>query len=71
MFSSMTSLALPKPANLHSELVRYLTADVEHITDPIMWWYKCYISYPHLNHMALDHLSILGRLFVLQQHVYN
>jgi hypothetical protein len=60
MFDSMSSLAPPKSADLRGELDRYLMADVEHVTDPLMWWYEWRISYPRLSRMALDYLSIPG-----------
>ena len=40
MFDSLPALAPPKPADLRSELDRYLSGDVEYVTDPLDWWYK-------------------------------
>jgi hypothetical protein len=68
MFDSMSSLAPPKPTDLCGELDRYLMADVEHITDPIMWWYERRVTYPRLSRMALDYLSIPGMYFLIFNH---
>lgn len=34
--------------------------DVEHVVDPIAWWYERRDTYPHLSRMALDYLTIPG-----------
>ena len=65
MFDSLPALAPPKAADLGSELNRYLTTDVEHVTDAITWWYERRNTYPHLSSMALDYLSIPGAVFIL------
>ena len=44
-------------------LDRYLSTDPEHVTDTISWWYEKRFVYPCLHHMALDYLTIPGRLF--------
>ena len=60
IFDNLPALAPPKAEELCSELNRHLTADIEHVTDPIKWWYKCRDMYPALSCMAIDYLSIPG-----------
>ena len=48
IFDNLPALAPPKAEELRSELDRYLTADIEHVTDPIKWWYKRRDMYPAL-----------------------
>ena len=60
IFDNLPSLQVPKPAELYSELDRYLGTDPEHVTNAIAWWYKHKHIYPHLHWMALDYLSIPG-----------
>ena len=60
MFDALPALAAPVPTELHDELERYLSTDIEHVTDPIRWWYKRRTTYPHLHCMALDYLTISG-----------
>ena len=67
MFDDLPALAPPKLADLGSELTRYLSTEVKHVTDPIAWWYERSGSFPHLSRMALDYLSILGEPFVQQE----
>jgi len=47
---------------LHSELDNFLSTDPEHVTDALAWWYKNRDVYPRLHRMALDYLSIPGKL---------
>ena len=63
MFDSLPALAPPKPADLHLELDRYISGDVEYVTDPLDWWYKQRRTYPQLSHMALDYLTIPGEFY--------
>jgi hypothetical protein len=63
MFDNLAVLAPPKPADLGSELDRYLNADVEHVANPIAWWCEHRGTYPRLSRMALDYLTIPGILF--------
>ena len=60
IFDNLPALAPPKAEELRSELDHYLTADIEHVTDPIKWWYKRCDMYPALSRMAIDYLSIPG-----------
>lgn len=56
----MPALAPPQSIDLVNELDRYLSADVEHVTDTIVWWHERRSSYPCLSRMALDYLTIPG-----------
>ena len=47
---------------MHSELDKYLDADPEHVTNALTWWYEHKHVYPRLHRMALDYLSIPGKL---------
>ena len=67
MFDDLPVLAPPKLANLGSKLTCYLSTEVEHVTDPIAWWYERSGSFPCLSHMALDYLSIPGEPFVQRE----
>ena len=60
MFDALPALAAPVPTELCNELERYLSTDIEHVTDPIRWWYERRTTYPHLHRMALDYLTIPG-----------
>ena len=60
IFNNLLSLQAPRPAELHSELDRYLGTDPEHVTDALAWWYEHKHVYPCLYQMALDYLSIPG-----------
>jgi len=61
VFNKLPALALPKPADLGSEVDRYLSSDVKHVTDPLAWWHARRSMYPQLSQMALDYLSIPGK----------
>jgi hypothetical protein len=60
IFDNLPSLQAPRPAELRSELDRYLGTDPEHVTDALAWWYEHKHVYPRLHRMALDYLSIPG-----------
>ena len=47
---------------LQGKLDKYLSTDPEHVTDALAWWYKQKHVYPCLHQMALDYLSIPGKL---------
>jgi len=49
--------AAPPPPSL-DELQRYLAADVEDVTDALMWWHERRKVFPRLSRMACDYLSI-------------
>ena len=61
----MVTLAPPKSSDLGSELERYPCTNVEHITNPVAWWYERRAVYPSLSHMALDYLTIPGEYTTL------
>jgi hAT family C-terminal dimerisation region len=61
----MAALAPPQTTDLRDELDRYLSTDVEHVTDPLAWWYERRTTYPCLSRMALDYLTIPGMYFSL------
>ena len=67
IFDDLPSLAPLKTTDLHSELDRYLSTDVENVTDAgvLQWWNERRQAYPHLSHMGLDYLAIPGEFFVL------
>ena len=51
---------LPEYPELEDELDRYLSMDVECVTDPLKWWYDRRSSYPRLHRMAMNYLTIPG-----------
>lgn len=63
VFDSLAALAPPKPTDLRSELSRYLSTDVEHVTDALSWWNEHRDIYPRLSRMALNYLTIPGKTF--------
>jgi hAT family C-terminal dimerisation region len=65
IFDDLPSLAQPKKSALRCELDRYLSTDVEVVSDVLAWWYERRAMFPCLSRMALDYLSIPGRLFSL------
>jgi hypothetical protein len=60
IFDGLAAFAPPKPADLSSEIDRYLKADIENVTDPVQWWYDHRTTYPRLSRMALNYLTIPG-----------
>lgn len=64
----MPALAAPKSADLGNELDRYLNTDIEHVKDPVAWWYEHRESFPHLLCMALDYLTIPGKSDISLSH---
>jgi hypothetical protein len=48
---------------LCDELDQYLSSNPEHVKDVLQWWTDKKAMYPCLSHMALDYLSIPGKLF--------
>jgi len=51
------------PSSMDDELQRYLAADVEDVTDGLIWWYERRAMFPRLSHMARNYLSIPGEFF--------
>ena len=71
MFNNLPILTPPKAADLGSEIDRYLSSDVEHVTDLLAWWHARRGTYPQLSHMALNYLSIPGKsLFDFSQYCW-
>ena len=60
IFNDLPDLA-PMSLDLHNKLDRYITANIEDVKDPLMWWYEWHKTFPHLSLMACDYLSIPGR----------
>jgi hypothetical protein len=58
----LPSLAAPKTKQLHDELMRYLSTDIEQVKDVLLWWAEHKATYPRLSRMALNYLTIPGRL---------
>lgn len=63
MFDTMPSQVQVVSSEDNDELARYLAEDVDlSVKDPLKWWRKRAHMYPHLSRMALDYLSIPGKL---------
>lgn len=81
VFDNLPALSTPRATELHDELERYLSADLEHVVDILMWWTEQKGMYPCLSRMALDYLSIpatstdVERVFskgrILLSHIHN
>ena len=63
IFDNLPALSAPKKSSLRDDLDRYLSTDPEDVTDVLLWWYEHKHAYPHLHRMALDYLSIPGKIF--------
>ena len=65
IFNNLPALQPPKAAMHRDELERYLSTNHKlHVKDGLLWWHERKHIYPHLSRMALDYLSILGKLFL-------
>ena len=53
-----------------SEIDEYLRHPVQNVKDPLKWWYANRTLYPNLSRMALDYLSIPGKV-VISRHVFQ
>ncbi|KIK31665.1 hypothetical protein CY34DRAFT_102941, partial [Suillus luteus UH-Slu-Lm8-n1] len=62
IFDHIPTLAPPKSTDLCDEVDRYLSTDVECVDNAIAWWHEHCGSFPCLSHMALDYLTIPGKL---------
>ena len=60
IFDDLPALSTPATSELHDELDHYLSTNPEQVTNVCKWWYERKGTYPHLYHMALDDLTILG-----------
>jgi hypothetical protein len=58
IFDSLPTLA--RPQIISHELDKYLSTDVEQVSDVLAWWHEHRAMYPHLSRMALDYLTIPG-----------
>jgi len=65
IFDDLPALSAPSKSDLRDKLDRYLSTDPEHVTDPIAWWYEKRSVYPRLHRMALDYLTIPGKIIIL------
>jgi len=63
IFDDLPALRPPKAATHRDELEKYLSTERElHINDGLLWWHEQKHIYPRLSRMALDYLSIPGKL---------
>jgi hypothetical protein len=63
IFDDLPSLRPPTTATHRDELANYLSTERElHINDGLIWWHERKHIYPRLSRMALDYLSIPGKL---------
>ena len=63
IFNDLPALQPPKAAMHRDELEKYLSTDCKlHINDGLLWWHELKHIYPCLSRMALDYLSIPGKL---------
>ena len=51
------------PSSMDDELQHYLAADIEDVTDGLIWWYERHAIFPWLSCMAWNYLSIPGKFF--------
>jgi hypothetical protein len=70
MFDNLPSLRAPEASKLCDELERFLSTDPKYIEDVLLWWYEHRHVYPRLHRMALDHLTISGRILLLSAVLY-
>lgn len=63
IFDNLPALKPTVSTELEDELVTYLSTkrDLD-VVDALRWWYERKHLYPHLYRMALDYLSIPGKL---------
>jgi hypothetical protein len=64
IFDRLPAICAPKATDLRDELDRYLSTDPEHTDNVLLWWTERKHSYPCLSRMALDYLSIPGKLYL-------
>jgi hAT family C-terminal dimerisation region len=62
IFDDLPALAAPKWDELKDELTAYLSTDPVNVRDGLAWWVERQAMYPHLSRMAINYLSIPGRL---------
>lgn len=49
---------------MQNELDAYLSTDIEDVDDALLWWHKRCHTFPHLSCMALDYLTIPGKILL-------
>ncbi len=64
MFDNLAALAPPTQVDMRDELDRYLSTDVEWVENVVQWWLEHRGMYPRLSRMALDYLTIPGKLYL-------
>ena len=62
IFDNFPSLTAPRWSELRDELDAFLGTDPESVVDMIKWWSEKHTTYPWLSRMALDYLTIPGKL---------
>ena len=65
VFDNLPSLSAPTHAELRDEYERYLSTDPEMVDDVLLWWSERRAMYPRLSRMALDYLTIPGKVQLL------
>jgi len=62
MFDNLPALQAPRRSELRDELESFLSTDPEHVEDVLLWWFEHKHMYPRLYRMALDYLTIPGKI---------
>ena len=60
IFDSLPTIYVPKTTNLPDKLNRYLSTDLEHTNNVLLWWAERRGLYLCLSCMVLDYLLIPG-----------
>ena len=64
IFDNLPALQAHKNPGLRDELERFLSTERElGVEDGLVWWFEQKHIYPHLYRMAMDYLSIPGKIF--------
>lgn len=50
---------------MQNELDAYLATDIEDVDNTLLWWHERCYTFPHLSCMALDYLTIPGKILFL------
>ena len=71
-FTTFANISMTKQVGSRtSELREYLWKPVENVKDPLKWWVASCHIYPNLYRMALDYLSIPGKLVIILSFICN
>ncbi len=62
IFDQRLTFSVPKAQSPENELTSYLNAIPEPVTNALKWWHERRTIYPCLSRMALDYLSMPGKL---------